>query len=51
MGTMRSHSHVQTEHAYCVPAASKGNVQSLQKEEVVHHGSTQVTFEPRGHND
>lgn len=49
MGTMRSHSHVQTERAYCVPTAPMGNVQSPEMEEAVHHGWTQVTCEPRGH--
>lgn len=51
MGTMHSHSHVQTERAYCVPTGPMGTVQSLQMEEAIHYGWTRVTCEPRGHND
>lgn len=36
VGTIHSSFHVQTERAYCVPAAPMGNVQCLER---VHHSS------------
>lgn len=45
---MHSHTHVQTERAYCVPTALLGNGLCLHTLEEVHDGSTQVTCELRG---